>query len=139
MKMNPVVHFEIPAADRKRMSDFYTKVFGWKTQQLGEANNNYVLAATADCDEKGRPKERGIINGGFYQKTDDGSKPLQYPTVVIAVEDIKEHMEKVTAAGGKVLGEPWDIPGVGLYISFLDSEGNRITMLQPYCLEKSAG
>jgi predicted enzyme related to lactoylglutathione lyase len=28
-KMNPVVHFEMPANDRKRMADFYTKVFGW--------------------------------------------------------------------------------------------------------------
>jgi predicted enzyme related to lactoylglutathione lyase len=25
--MNPVVHFEMPAEDRKRMADFYTKVF----------------------------------------------------------------------------------------------------------------
>jgi predicted enzyme related to lactoylglutathione lyase len=35
LKMNPVVHFEMPAEDRKRMADFYTKAFGWKTQQLG--------------------------------------------------------------------------------------------------------
>jgi hypothetical protein len=33
--MNPVVHFEIPAKDRKRMADFYTQVFGWRTQMLG--------------------------------------------------------------------------------------------------------
>ncbi len=33
MKMNPVVHFEMPAEDRKRMADFYAKVFGWKTQR----------------------------------------------------------------------------------------------------------
>jgi hypothetical protein len=41
--MNPVVHFEMPAEDRKRMADFYTKVFGWKTQQIGEDMGNYVL------------------------------------------------------------------------------------------------
>ncbi len=58
-------------------------------------------------------------------------KPAQYPSVVIAVEDIKEHMKKVEEAGGKVLGEPWDIPGVGLYVSFIDTEGNRVSMLQP--------
>ncbi|HEU4446201.1 MAG TPA: hypothetical protein VFR94_16130 [Nitrososphaeraceae archaeon] len=34
--MNPVVHLEMPTDDRKRMADFYTIVFGWKTQQLGE-------------------------------------------------------------------------------------------------------
>jgi predicted enzyme related to lactoylglutathione lyase len=34
---------------------------------------------------------------------------------VIAVEDVKEHMKNVEMAGGKVLGEPWDIPGIGVY------------------------
>jgi predicted enzyme related to lactoylglutathione lyase len=128
MNMNPVVHFEMPAEDRKRMADFYTKVFGWKTEQLGEDMGNYVLATTTDSDEKG-PKKPGAINGGFFQKTDD--KPAQYPSVVIAVENIREHMKNVERAGGKVLGEPWDIPGVGLYVSFLDTEGNRVGMIQP--------
>ncbi len=127
--MNPVVHFEMPAEDRKRMADFYTKVFGWKTQQLGEDMGNYVLATTTDSDANGMPENPGAINGGFFQKTDD--KPAQYPSVVIAVEDIKEHMTKVKESGGKVLGEPMDIPGVGLYVSFFDTEGNRVGMIQP--------
>ncbi|MFI5304459.1 MAG: VOC family protein [Nitrospiria bacterium] len=129
MKMNPVIHFEMPAENRKRMAGFYAKVFGWKTQLLGEEMGNYVLATTTDSDEKGRPTKPGTINGGFFQKTDD--KPSQYPSVVIYVEDIKEHMKKVEKAGGKVLGNPWDIPGVGLYVSFIDTEGNRVSMLQP--------
>ena len=126
--MNPVVHFEIPAEDRKRIANFYTKVFGWKTQQLGEDMGNYVLVTTTDSDENG-PKNPGAINGGFFQKTDD--KPAQYPSVVIAVDDIKEHMMNVEKSGGKVLGEPMDIPGVGLYVSFFDTEGNRVGMIQP--------
>jgi predicted enzyme related to lactoylglutathione lyase len=44
--MNPVVHFEMTAEDRKRMADFYTKVFGWKIQQLGEEMG--VLVTTTD-------------------------------------------------------------------------------------------
>jgi predicted enzyme related to lactoylglutathione lyase len=127
--MNPVVHFEMPAEDRKRVADFYTTVFGWKTQQLGEDMGNYVIATTTDSDENGRPKKPGAINGGFFQKTDD--RPAQYPSVVIAVDDIKEHMMKVERSGGKVLGEPMDIPGIGLYVSFFDTEGNRVSMIQP--------
>jgi uncharacterized protein len=126
--MNPVVHFEMPAEDRKRMADFYTKVFGWKTQQPGEDMGNYILAITTDSDEKD-PKKPGAINGGFFQKTDD--KPAQYPSIVIAVEEVKEHMKNVETAGAKVLGEPLDIPGIGVYVSFLDTEGNRIGMIQP--------
>jgi uncharacterized protein len=127
-KMNPVVHFEMPAEDRKRMADFYTKAFGWRTQQLGEDMGNYVIATTTETDENG-PKQPGSINGGFYTKTED--MPAQHPSVVIAVDDIKESMNKVTQAGGKVLGEPMEIPGVGQYVSFFDSEGNRVSMLQP--------
>ena len=127
--MDPVVHFEMPAEDKKRMADFYTNVFGWKTQMLGSEMGDYVLATTTERDETGRPKNPGAINGGFFSKSDD--KPAQYPSVVIAVEDIKEHMKEVEKAGGKVLGEPSDIPGVGLYVSFFDTEGNRVSMLQP--------
>ena len=54
--MNPVVHFEMPAEDRKRMADFYTKVFGWKIQQLGEDMGNYVVATTTESDENGMPE-----------------------------------------------------------------------------------
>jgi uncharacterized protein len=129
LKMNPVVHFEMPAQDRKRMADFYTKAFGWKTQQLGEDMGNYVLATTTDSDENGMPNKPGAINGGFFQKTDD--KPAQYPSVVIAVDNIREHMTNVEKSGGKVLGEPMNIPGIGLYVSFFDTEGNRVGMIQP--------
>ncbi len=127
--MDPVVHFEMPAEDRKRMADFYAKVFGWKTQMLGAEMGDYVLATTTEVGENGRPKNPGAINGGFFRKSDD--KPAQYPSVVIAVEDIKEHMREVEKAGGKVLGEPMEIPGVGQYVSFMDTEGNRVSMLQP--------
>ena len=50
---------------------------------------------------------------------------------MIAVDDIKQHMKKVREAGGELLGEPMDIPGVGSYASVRDTEGNRVAMLQP--------
>ncbi len=129
-KMDPVVHFEMPAEDKNRMAKFYTKAFGWKTEMLGQEMGDYVLVTTTEIDEKtGRPKNPGAINGGFYVKTED--MPAQYPSIVIAVDDIKESMKKVTQAGGKVLGEPMEIPDVGQYVSFLDTEGNRVSMLQP--------
>jgi predicted enzyme related to lactoylglutathione lyase len=40
-------------------------------------------------------------------------------------------MREVTQAGGKVLGEPMDILSVGLHVSFFDTEGNRVSMLEP--------
>jgi len=129
MKMDPVVHFEMPAEDRKRMSKFYTKAFGWKTNQLGPEMGEYVLVTTTEVDENMMIKKPGAINGGFFQKTDDPAS--QYPSVVIQVDDIKKSMKKVEEAGGKVPGEPMEIPNVGWIVSFFDTEGNRVSMLQP--------
>ncbi len=128
MKMNPVVHFEMPYEDRVWLVKFYESVFGWQMQTLGEEMGNYVLATTTETGESG-PQRPGAINGGFFPKKPDW--PAQYPSVVIAVDDVKESIEKVIEAGGKVLGEPMDIPGVGQYVSFIDTEGNRVGMLQP--------
>ena len=47
------------------------------------------------------------------------------------MDDISASAKKVVAAGGTVLGEPMEIPGYGLYVSFLDTEGNRVSMMQP--------
>ena len=128
-KMNPVVHFEMPAENRKRMAEFYTNVFVRQTQQLGPEMGEYVLVSTTESGQDGRPKNPGAINGGFYQKTDD---PISHhPSVVISVDDINDSMQKIKKGGGKILGEIQFIPGIGSYVSFLDTEGNRVGMLQP--------
>ena len=133
--MDSVVHFEMPYENRERMAKFYQSAFGWQTQMMGEEMNNYVLAVTTESTDAG-PTTPGAINGGFYGKKPD--YPMQYPSVVIAVDDVKRSTAKITAAGGKVLGEPMEIPGVGQYVSFMDTEGNRVSMLQPLPRNKPA-
>ena len=131
-KMNPVVHFEMPAKDRKRVADFYTKAFGWQMKQLGPDMGNYLIAQTAETDENNMVKTPGAINGGFWE-----SKEAAFPHVVISVDNLEETMKKVEEAGGKIIGGASgpgkidDIPGVGRYVSFEDSEGNIVGMLQP--------
>ena len=136
---NPVVHFEMGYLDMARMIQFYETVFGWKTRAMGPEMGNYVVAQTTDTDDKGMVQTKGAINGGFYQKTED---PLsQAPSVVISVKDIRAAMDAVVKAGGKLLGvldqkgertmEPQMIPGVGLWMSAQDTEGNRFSMIQP--------
>jgi predicted enzyme related to lactoylglutathione lyase len=130
--MNPVVHFEMPYEDRDRMAGFYTKAFGWKAQMTGPEMGNYVVVHTTETGENNMVKTPGTINGGFFEK----NKENQYPSVVINVDDIRVAMKQVEEAGGKVLGgrtpgEPDEIPGIGLYAAFIDTEGNRVSMLQP--------
>ena len=126
--MDPVVHFELPYDDPKRVCGFYQAAFGWNTNALGEEMGNYVLATTTQTDDAG-PKRRGAINGGFFRRNPEW--PAQHPSVIVAVQDIKDAMSRVSAAGGQVLGDPTEIPGVGKYVSFYDTEGNRLSMLEP--------
>ena len=128
-KMDPVVHFEMPYENSERVVKFYTQAFGWEMQKQGQEMGDYVTASTTETDENRMIKNPGAINGGFFPKKPDW--PAQYPSVVIAVDDIKDSMKKVTEAGGKVLGEPMEIPGIGQYVSFTDTEGNRASLLQP--------
>ena len=123
--------------DRDRMVKFYESAFGWKTVKYGEEMGNYVVAQTTPTDDKGMVSTPGNINGGFYQKAGPSSKA---PSIVISVDDIKAAIEAVKKAGGKIKGgmtpdgkhtmEPTMIPGVGLWISAEDTEGNRFSILQ---------
>jgi uncharacterized protein len=126
--MDPVVHFELPYDDRERIARFYGAAFGWQMQTLGPEMGNYVLATTADTDVKADAR-RGAINGGCFPRSAD--MPAQHPSVVVAVKDIGASSRKVNEAGGQVLGTPMEIPGVGQYVAFYDTEGNRLSMLQP--------
>lgn len=133
MKMSPVVHFEMPYEDKQRAADFYKKTFGWEAQMLGPEMGEYVVVHTAETDEQNMVKEPGRINGGLYKKA--ASK--QVPSVVIAVDDIYEAMKQVKESGGEVIGgsqgadKPDDIPGIGLFASIIDTEGNKVGILQP--------
>lgn len=125
--MNPVVHFEMPSVDKKRVKRFYETAFGWKMTQLEPEMGNYLLATTSPVDKKQMHKKKGAINGGFYKKGKDGT----VPHLVISVDNLKKHMEVVKRAGGKILGKPIDISGIGMFVMFKDTEGNRVGMLQP--------
>jgi predicted enzyme related to lactoylglutathione lyase len=136
---NPVVHFEMGYNDKARMVAFYQSAFDWTLSDMGPDMGGYVVAQTTETDADGMVQTPGTINGGFYQKTDDPVS--QAPSVVVSVADVKAAMQAVETAGGKILGgmdpqgnhtmEPQMIPGVGLWISAMDTEGNRFSILQP--------
>ncbi|MBI2011273.1 VOC family protein [Candidatus Daviesbacteria bacterium] len=127
--MDPVVHFEMPAKDKKRVAKFYSSVFGWQMNQLGQDMGNYLLANTTETDKNGMPKKPGGINGGFWEYQEGQGD--QIPHIVISVDNLKESMKNVKEAGGEILGETMNIPGIGEFVMFKDSEGNSVGMLQP--------
>ena len=72
-------------------------------------------------------KEDGVINGGFYP----ASKSSKSTHLIISVDNLEKHIAVVKKAGGKILGKPMDIPGIGKFVMLTDLERNRVGMLEP--------
>ncbi|MEM7550317.1 MAG: VOC family protein [Bacteroidota bacterium] len=125
--MNPVVHFELPYHDAERAAKFYQTVFGWRIEFLGPEMGGYILLNTAEHDAK-PDMPAGVIKGGMFPFKEDW--PAQYPSIVIGVGNIIEIMKAINENGGKVLSKPYDIPGTGKYVAFIDSEGSRLSILE---------
>lgn len=121
--MNSVVHFEIPVDDMAEAKRFYGDVFGW---QLADFEGGYVLATTTETGDDYRPKEAGAINGGLMVRSEHATAPV----VVINVESVEEHIEKVTAGGGRMVRPKAEIPGMGYYAYVTDPAGNVIGLWQ---------
>jgi uncharacterized protein len=122
--MDKVIHFEIPFDDKQRALKFYTDSFGWQLTDMPEMN--YVMARTAEVDEKQMPKERGAINGGLLQRP----KEAAHPTIYIGVKSVDATIKKVQAAGGNVITPTTPIPGMGAYGRVADTEGNVIGLFE---------
>ncbi|HVZ12712.1 MAG TPA: VOC family protein [Patescibacteria group bacterium] len=131
MSKNPVIHFEMPYKDAKRASDFYNNAFGWGMMKMGDDMGGYIVAQTADTDENRMVKTPGTINGGLYDESRVENPEDRTVHVIISVENINKAMEDVKAAGGTVKGEPMEVPGIGKYVTILDTEGNAVGILQP--------
>ncbi len=130
MSDNPVVHFEMPYKDAERVAKFYKTAFGWGMNNMGKQMGDYIIAETAETGADHMVKNPGTINGGFYSLSD--APQSKEPSVIISVKDIEQAMEDIKKAGGKLIQDkPMEIPGIGLYISLKDTEGNRVGVLQP--------
>jgi len=117
--MDKVVHFEIPTDDLERAKSFYGSVFDWNLQTLDEMN--YTIAMTTPVDEQTQmPTEPGGINGGMMKRSADTPSPV----LTIGVESIDDSMKQVEAAGGAVVQPRTEIPGMGAFAYFKDTEGN---------------
>lgn len=83
----------------------------------------YTGVRTVPVDEKTyMPKEPGAINGGMMKR----SKEVTAPIITIHVSSIDEYIKKIEAAGGKAVMPKQEVPDMGFYSYFIDSEGNVI-------------
>ena len=120
--MGKVVHFEIPTDDMARASAFYRSIFDWQLMDMSGQGMDYTLVMTTPVDEQQQPTEPGAINGGMMKRSDDTPSPV----VTIDVASIDDTLERIEAQGGTTVAPRQEIPGMGAYAYFKDSEGNTM-------------
>lgn len=119
--MGRPVHFEILGDDPAKLVEFYRAVLDWEFQaweDAGGPEEEYWLATTGPEGEPG-------IDGAITRR--------HFPQAVInvtLVDSLSETMEKVGAAGGKVVFGPDEIPNVGTFAYCEDPEGNLFGIIE---------
>lgn len=124
--MSRVVHFEIQAQDMDAMEHFYSELFGWKFQKMGEELGGYRVIMTGD-DPIG-------INGGMMQRNSPMPKQgegVNAFTCIVGVEDVDAKHAKAIELGGIDAMAPMDVPTVGRIAYCKDPDGNIFGMITP--------
>ncbi|ADX74005.1 VOC family protein [Pseudarthrobacter phenanthrenivorans] len=117
--MGGVVHFEIPADDQERARKFYQEALGWRIEPVPGMDYNMVITTAMD-EATGQPTTPGAINGGMMAR--DGE--VRNPVITVDVPDIDATLKTVEQLGGSVVMAKSEIPQMGYYAYFKDSEGN---------------
>ena len=117
--MPRIVHFEIYADDVDRAQKFYEDLYGWEiTKWDGPAQMDYRFVITG--------REGPGIDGGLTHRPHEGATGVNY----VDVDSIDEYLDRVRAAGGRVLQPKIPISGVGFIAICQDTEGNPIGFFQ---------
>ncbi len=111
MSGHPIVHIEISTNDLVATGKYYADLFGWKVEQMPEAN----YATFADDGGPG---------GGFNPVSD--TNPAGTILVYVSTDDIEATLAKAVSLGGKVLVKKTEIPNMGWFGVFQDPDGNSI-------------
>lgn len=125
--MDRVCHFEVPYSEKERMEKFYSGVFGWQFSPA-PTDMPYTFAFTTEVDESFMPKKVGGINGGTYERGEEGATS---PVLVLEVESCEQRLQDVESAGGKKVMGPTQVGDMGIYAQVEDTEGNVIGLWQP--------
>jgi predicted enzyme related to lactoylglutathione lyase len=121
--MDKVVHFEIPAEDVGRAKVFYGDAFEWQLQDMDMGNNaTYTIVMTVPVDDNQLPTEPGAINGGMMARSPEISSPV----ITVGVPSIDDSVKRIEEAGGSVVTPRTEIPGMGAFAYFKDTEGNLL-------------
>jgi predicted enzyme related to lactoylglutathione lyase len=123
-----VVHFEIPANNPEKLSEFYKSLFGWKIEKMAMEGGDYWMIETrpGTAQNMEEAMKRPGTNGGMMKKTDANQRPVNY----VMVESVDEFSKKLQTLGGKVVVPKTPIPNMGAFAVALDPENNAFGIFE---------
>lgn len=113
----PVVHWELWSKDPEQISDFYSEVFAWEVDPMPEIDYRMV-----------RTGGEGGIDGGIF-RPQEGPWPGNM-AFYIDVDDLAEYRRRIESAGGRIMVERQEVPGVGAFSLFEDPDGRVLGIWQ---------
>ena len=112
-------HFAINADDVGRAKAFYETAFGWRIEPWGPPDFYQVKNAG-----------QGLLGALQARRDIVPGKPIFGFEASFGVDDLEATMRAVTAAGGRIVMQPYRIEGVGELVFFEDTEGNLVGAMQ---------
>ena len=120
---NAISWFEIPTTDLNRAQQFYEALFGITMIPLDTPN---LKMRMFPIDDMMTGVGGAIVYSGDFYTPSASAGPLIY---LNANPDLQQVLDKVEAAGGKILVPKTQIsPEYGYMAVILDTEGNRIAL-----------
>ena len=117
---NAINWFEIPVTDFDRAKSFYATIFDGEITEMPMPNAKYGVLPYDQASEG--------VGGAIIQA--DGLQPSQGGSNLYlnGGEDLSVVLSRVETAGGKVVLPKTNIGDNGFMASFIDSEGNRLSL-----------
>ncbi|MBS1796407.1 MAG: VOC family protein [Acidobacteria bacterium] len=106
--------------------NFYSEIFGWKFQEneAGGTEFQYLEFGLDPHQPFGGMFDIDAVKNG-------GDEPKPHSNVYIAVDDADRTAAEAVEAGGRILGAPVDLPGVGRLCQIEDPTGAAFFIIQP--------
>jgi uncharacterized protein len=119
---NSFVWYELMTSDVASAKAFYAYVVGWTTQDMAMPGMTYTLLRVGDTQVGGlMPLPPEACTAGMR------SCWIGY----VGIDDADSAAAQVKRLGGKILGEPRDIPGVGRFAMVIDPMGAAFNLFKP--------
>jgi uncharacterized protein len=110
---NPVVRFEVGAADARPLVTFYAELFGWDMQTISEG---YTAVDTR--------AGQGLTGGVGRSNTGD-----PWATFYVEVDDLQATLARAEALGGKTVVPVVELPGMA-FAMFDDPDGLLVGLMR---------